>query len=396
MRICRPSQFTSLVAAAIVCGVVPASLGQERGGDGAPPSPLEQALSDHACRAHGASVSSGDAPYQACLSTQLLTLRANFGRDLKRLSGADRRRADSRCTPLQSSRGPDAYVGCLSRELEAWLARRERVSRPAVVAPSSPDGQHPPGEALSDSSSAPTPESPAPSSATGLWTATVGVALGGVTIAGLYARRARRRAGTCRRCAVTLSAPGDLCSDCRREAVESRRGVASTSPSETLPVQDARPVKAAVVPRPVERQSASPGVDEARADETECVMEAERVRSEEDEGLRTEADRAERTRLAAQESRRAEDRRRREEELHELRTAVTASPDVFDPYLVLGVPRTASEADVRAAYATARQKFAPDEVAHLGAELREHFKAKGQAVERAYECLRSAANRRAT
>jgi DnaJ-domain-containing protein 1 len=215
------------------------------------------------------------------------------------------------------------------------------------------------------------------------------VAIGCVAIAGLYAARARRRAGCCRRCGVTFPVPGDLCPNCRREAVESRRRAASASASETLPVEEPAAVDEATVLRQAERQPATPAIDETRAHEFGRSMDAERVRREEDECLRAEAARAERTRLAAEESRRAEERRCREEELRELRTAVTAPPDVFDPYLVLGVPRNASSAEIHAAYETARQKYAPDEVAHLGAELREHFKAKSLALERAYECLRS-------
>jgi preprotein translocase subunit Sec63 len=60
---------------------------------------------------------------------------------------------------------------------------------------------------------------------------------------------------------------------------------------------------------------------------------------------------------------------------------------VFDPYAVLGVPRDASEEDIRAAYQEARLKYDPDQVTHLSADVQEHFKAKAQAVDRAHKNL---------
>jgi preprotein translocase subunit Sec63 len=60
---------------------------------------------------------------------------------------------------------------------------------------------------------------------------------------------------------------------------------------------------------------------------------------------------------------------------------------VFDPYTVLGVSRDASQEDIHAAYQEARLKYDADQVDHLGLELQQHFKAKAQAVERAYQQL---------
>ena len=58
---------------------------------------------------------------------------------------------------------------------------------------------------------------------------------------------------------------------------------------------------------------------------------------------------------------------------------------VFDPYAVLGVPQGSSKEDIRAAYDAARLKYSPDLVTHLSPEVQEHFKAKAQAVELAYQ-----------
>ena len=60
---------------------------------------------------------------------------------------------------------------------------------------------------------------------------------------------------------------------------------------------------------------------------------------------------------------------------------------MFDPCSVLGVSRDAAQEAIRAAYQEARLKYDPDQVAHLGSELQEHFKAKAQTVEQAYQQL---------
>ena len=61
--------------------------------------------------------------------------------------------------------------------------------------------------------------------------------------------------------------------------------------------------------------------------------------------------------------------------------------DEFDPYTVLGVPRGASTEDIGVAYQEAKLKYDPDQVTHLSVDVQQHFKAKAQAVERAYQSL---------
>ena len=82
-----------------------------------------------------------------------------------------------------------------------------------------------------------------------------------------------------------------------------------------------------------------------------------------------------------------EERRRQEEEARARRTAADVPDEEFDPYAVLELPRSASKDDIRVAYEEARAKCDPAMVSHLGYEVREHFEAKLQAIERAFQML---------
>ena len=53
----------------------------------------------------------------------------------------------------------------------------------------------------------------------------------------------------------------------------------------------------------------------------------------------------------------------------------------------LGVTSTASEDEIRAAYATYRAKYAADQVAHLSQDLQDRYRHKAAAVERAFQAL---------
>jgi preprotein translocase subunit Sec63 len=48
------------------------------------------------------------------------------------------------------------------------------------------------------------------------------------------------------------------------------------------------------------------------------------------------------------------------------------------------VPRDASTEDIGVAYQEARLKYDPDHVTHLSIDVQEHYKAKAEAVDRAY------------
>jgi hypothetical protein len=80
--------------------------------DAAVPSAKEQALMEHACRF----VQAGAAheAYGRCLEARLLSLRADFGPDLTRLSPSARASIDAACNPVQASRGRDGYLDCLT------------------------------------------------------------------------------------------------------------------------------------------------------------------------------------------------------------------------------------------------------------------------------------------
>src|SRR5262249_42614865 len=87
------------------------------------PTPIEQALIEYACSSLSSGVVDNQA-YQTCLDTQLASLRDAFGRDLSRLSPAERRALDASCSRVWSTRGRDLYVACVSAHLVALKNRR--------------------------------------------------------------------------------------------------------------------------------------------------------------------------------------------------------------------------------------------------------------------------------
>ena len=89
-----------------------------------------------------------------------------------------------------------------------------------------------------------------------------------------------------------------------------------------------------------------------------------------------------------EEARVEEERRRREAEAHD--RSQFGVEDTFDPFAVLGLSVEASRESIEAAYEQAKSKYDADQVAHLSAEVQEHFKLKAQAVERAYQMLSAA------
>src|SRR5262245_40412644 len=93
-----------------------------------PPSPIEQALIERVCSA------ALEAAHDQCISAKLTTLRADFGRDLSKLSVADRRSLDDACIQVRTLEGRDAYIGCLDGQLTKIRARMTKA-RPAAAAP---------------------------------------------------------------------------------------------------------------------------------------------------------------------------------------------------------------------------------------------------------------------
>lgn len=328
--------------------------GLQRAPDSSAPTAIEQALIEYRCRAAPAAGAPGTDPSQECPDVQLLSLRTAFGRDLSRLSAAERKTIDSACSKMRASR--DAYVDCLNGQLVA-VSNRRRGTKPAPSAAAAPP---PPSESVPSETPAPA-VAPASSWAPGVWigaaVVALSVALGGV----LLALKARRGARTCRICGMGVPDSGDLCQKCRHEA--------------------AGAVKRAAAER-AERQRVPEG-ERSRPGGHEDVQRQQKVFQEEEARLRQQ----EQARAEERARREADVRQREEEAARQRRQAADASEEVFDPYTVLGVSRDASRADILAAYQEARLKYDADQVAHLGVELQEHFKTKALAVERAYQQL---------
>jgi DnaJ-domain-containing protein 1 len=93
---------------------------------------------------------------------------------------------------------------------------------------------------------------------------------------------------------------------------------------------------------------------------------------------------------------REEEARRADEHADRRRAAASEWPQAglagddqaaFDPYRVLGLAAGATVGQVRAAYEEARQKYDPQQVAHLGDDVQTHYAEKSRAAERAYQML---------
>jgi hypothetical protein len=311
--------------------------------DSGPPTAIEQALIERSCRA-----TFTDA-HQVCLSSQLNSLRADFGRDLTRLSGAERRALDSACNRIRTEQGREGYLDCLGAQLVALRNRR-----PASAATDAPAIPRP---TMRVPSANPAPPAGQVSSVSGVWMAAALVTLFVVAGGALLAVKARRAAPRkCLVCGEDAREAGDLCQKCHEAAEASRRAAAERA-------------------------------DHKRAQQEELRRRRE---EEEEQRRRINARQEEEARLQQEEEarQREENARQREEEDVRRRSQVAvASDDVFDAYAVLGVPKDASKEAIRTAYLEARSKYDLDHVSHMGAELQEHYQAKARAVDRAYQML---------
>src|SRR4029077_11251443 len=65
--------------------------------DASPPTQLEQALIEHVCNASRVVGAVESGAYQNCLTLKLTSIRADFGRDLSKLSVSDRKTIDTTC-----------------------------------------------------------------------------------------------------------------------------------------------------------------------------------------------------------------------------------------------------------------------------------------------------------
>jgi hypothetical protein len=323
------------------------------------PTAIEQALIEHACRGTRAGGAPETNPYQECLSAQLLSLRADLGRDLGRLSTSERRTLDSVCGDIRAAGGREAYLECLSARLVS-LRNRHRGANPA---PSDGSALASPLVSAPTASLAP-PARPRSWWSWGLWVGgtllTVVVAVGGV----LLAAKARRVPRKCRVCGADVPETGGLCPTCRHEAAEAVRS-AALERAELQRTQEEE-----------QRRQGGQGEEQRREKALQDEGEA-RLRQQEEARQREEDARA----------REDEARQRQQEEARQMSQLAVVSEEVSDPYLVLGVPRDASQEDISVAYQAAKLKYDPEQVTHLSMDIQEHFKAKALAVDRAYQAL---------
>jgi hypothetical protein len=325
-------------------------------------TPIEQALIEQACSTPPAIAIDPD-KHDECLHAKLNAMRGDFGRDLSRLSSVDRRKIDAACEPVRGVEGREGYVSCLTIQLAAVQARWNRGRGTAVENASA--AQPSVDEHAAVTTTPTSGDTPQPISRTWL-IVTLTLATLGAAGAGLaFAMKARPRAPrVCRACGTGVDGAGDLCAPCRREAAEALRRAAAER---------------------VERQ---------RITETQ---EREQREREEDDRLRhaQEAEEAQRQqqeliRQCEEAARKAEEdaRHRHAEGAQAQRELLALDEDtVFDPYRVLDIPRDASADVIRAAYIKAKAKYDFREVEGLGDEIKQHYRQKAEAADRAVQML---------
>jgi hypothetical protein len=348
-----PMILWSLMApfAVIALGAAPHVDPPDPGG----PTAIEQALVERACSMMPAAAAIKPDAHLQCLDARLLSMRADFGRGLSRLSGSERRMLDSVCSRVRTAQGREAYLDCLAAQLVSLHNRRSRANPAAEASEGAALSPPAASDPISPGLQARQEASSRFSLAAGATLATGLVAVGVVVLA-VRARRARR---TCRVCGAVVPDSGDLCQACRHEAAHVLRRAATERANHK---------------RAQEEEQRRQGEDEEK-------QRHQKARQDEDERQRLQ----EEARLREEEA-----RQQQAEEVRQRSQVASSSKDVeevFDPYTILGVRRQTSREEIRAAYEEARLKYDLDEVAHLGDEVQAHFRAKGQAVERAYQML---------
>ncbi len=321
------------------------------------PSAIEVAIADSRCAPRRLLPDSEE--YHQCIDTELASLRADFGRDLGRLSRNDRRHIDQACSRISPSLEREAYLECIQSQLAAVRSR---------YAPSAPPSAPPAGD-IASPAAVPAPDTPQPGRPPRSFPVIpIGVAL--VAIAGaaggaVLVRRRRRPPASphpCRTCGRDVSAGGDLCPECRFAAAEALRRAASDR-AEHERLQE------------VERRHYA----ERKQEELEA-----RERAEEEARLAA----VERERQEAETTRELEAQRLEEEARLRRAIGVEGDEDLDrDPLTVLGLASDVSPEVIRAAYEEALAKYDPEQVAGMGFEVQRHFASKRKAIERAWEAL---------
>lgn len=324
--------------------------------DTAAPTAIEYALVEYQCRATRAINGAGSDADQKCYAAQLAALRAEFGRDLARVSITERKTLDSACGQYSEPQKRDAYVDCLATQLTAMRARRSR-GKPAPGTPA----------AAPDLATTP-PVTPAPATAAppvvaapALWSSNLvfivagaaAVLLGAGALMALRGRAAKRK---CRLCGEAVTGTGDLCPKCRHDAAEAARR-SSSQRTETERIDRDRLQRLAALQEEQRREQARKEEEERARKEEETVRLQRQAHDRKDEEART------RQRFGFEEE------------------------EAFDPHAVLGVSKTATREEIDAAYEAGKKKYDLEQVSHLGPELQEHYKTKAAAVERAFKAL---------
>ena len=329
-----------------------------------PPSPIEQALIDRAC------TTAVEAAHDQCASARLAALRADFGRDLTKLSVADRKSLDDACIQIRTLEGRDAYLACLDGQLAKIHARMVKARPAAATAAAAGAGDvagNAAGEIPEPRSEPVASESNASSMSTVIAGTTAGVLVAaGVAFFLLRSRRTRATAAAataCGRCGAEMPESGSLCVACRREAAEEVRRASAER---------------------AQQERAQDGV--ARREKEELDLREEQARLE-------EAERRHQQELARQREQEEERFRYEQEEARRQATAampIAAVEEPSGPWTVLGITKDAGPDEIYAAYQQAKAKYDPDFVSHLGSDAQEHFKMKADAVDAAYQQLMAA------
>jgi hypothetical protein len=325
-------------------------------------TPIEQALIEQACSAPPAIAIDPD-KHDECLHAKLTSLRADFGRDLNKLSSGDRRRIDAACEQIRGAEGREGYLSCLASQLTALQARWNRgrgaAAETAQVAAASSDPQL-------VAAAAPAPGSNASPSRTGVVVVLTLATLSAAALGLFFAMKARPRTpSVCRVCGTGVEGAGDLCASCRREAAETVRRAAADRADRQRAHNDQQ------------RHQREQEEEEQRR----LAEEAEEAQQQQREIARQSAEAV----LKAEEEARLRDAERSEEaERHPVPDDENA---VFDPYRVLAVSQDANADVIRAAYDHARSKYDLGHVEGLGDEIKQHYSLKAQEVDRAFQML---------
>jgi hypothetical protein len=299
-----------------------------------------------------ASVALDPDKHEECLQTRLNGLRADFGRDLSRLSVVERRKIDSVCAPIRVE-GREGYLDCLGSQLvlvqrrlnrgrEATAASVEAVAESAAIAPA-------PSAAAAGTSA----------SRKGLYLALAMVPIAGLAVPLVIKLRRSRR--VCQVCGTRVGSSGDMCPACRHEAADVLRRAAAERAERQRSQEDQ------------ERRLQERAEEERRRREAEeALRQQELARARDEEAQRLEDD-ARRVAVGAAERQPG---------------AVAEEAEVaFDPYAILGVAHGAGFDAIQAAYELAKSKYDLEQVADLGFEITQHYMAKAQAAGRAFEML---------